>query len=110
MEDRNEQDEPTQTTAAGLTRLATSIVDLLGEQAIDSRFGTKLLKRLDKEADRVATHGPAELTKPQKQALRTALEKLEKALHTADANTLVLANAKLRSSDATTSKKGKAKA
>ena len=59
MEDRVEQDEPTQTTADGLTRLATSIVELLGEQAIDSRLGAKLLKRLEKEAKLVDGIGAA---------------------------------------------------
>jgi hypothetical protein len=110
MDDRGEQDEPTQTTADGLMRLAKSVVELLGEQAIDSRLGTKLLKRLDKEAKLVAEHGPEVLSKQQKRALREVLEALEQALHQADANTLVSANAKLRSTDESTGKKVRPKA
>ena len=110
MEDRVEQDEPTQTTADGLTRLAASIVELLGEQAIDSRLGTKLLKRLEKEAKLVAEHGPQPLNKTQKRTLRDALDKLDEALRQSDANLLVLANAKLRSTDESSGKKVKTKA
>lgn len=110
MEDRVEQDEPTQTTADGLTRLATSIVELLGEQAIDSRLGTKLLKRLEKEAKLVAESGPQPLNKTQKRSLRDALDGLERALNQVDANLLVLANAKLRSTDESSGKKTKTKA
>ncbi|WP_438392658.1 hypothetical protein [Caballeronia sp. DA-9] len=109
MEDRVEQDEPTQTTADGLTRLAASIVELLGEQAIDSRLGAKLLKRLEKEAKLVAEYGPQPLGKAQKRTLREALDKLDEALRHFDANLLVLANAKLRSTDESSGKKVKAK-
>ena len=110
MEDRVEQDEPTQTTADGLTRLATSIVELLGEQAIDSRLGTKLLKRLEKEAKLVVEFGPQQLNKTQKRTLREALDGLEHALHQVDADLLVSANAKLRSTDESSGKKAKTKA
>jgi hypothetical protein len=109
MEDRVEQDEPTQTTADGLTRLAASIVDLLGEQAIDSRLGTKLLKRLEKEAKLVAENGPQPLNKADKRTLREALDGLEQALRQTDANLLVTANAKLRSTDESSGKKSKPK-
>lgn len=109
MEDRVEQDEPTQTTADGLTRLATSIVELLGEQAIDSRLGAKLLKRLEKEAKLVEESGPQQLNKAQKHALRDALNGLEHAVRQVDANLLVSANAKLRSTDESSSKKAKTK-
>jgi hypothetical protein len=109
MEDRVEQDEPTQTTADGLTRLATSIVELLGEQAIDSRLGAKLLKRLEKEAKLVQELGPQPLNKIQKRNLRDALDGLEHAVRQVDANLLVSANAKLRSTDESSSKKAKTK-
>jgi len=109
MEDRVEQDEPTQTTADGLTRLATSIVELLGEQAIDSRLGAKLLKRLEKEAKLVEESGPQSLNKAQKRSLRDALDGLEHAVRQVDANLLVSANAKLRSTDESSSKKAKTK-
>jgi hypothetical protein len=109
MEDRVEQDEPTQTTADGLTRLAASIVGLLGEQAIDSRLGTKLLKRLEKEAKLVAENGPNPLTKTEKRTMREALDSLEHALRQADASLLVMANAKLRSTDESSGKKSKSK-
>ncbi|MDB5833231.1 MAG: hypothetical protein JWR14_3061 [Caballeronia sp.] len=109
MEDRVEQDEPTQTTADGLTRLATSIVELLGEQAIDSRLGAKLLKRLEKEAKQVEEFGPQPLNKAQKRSLRDALDGLEHAVRQVDANLLVSANAKLRSTDESSSKKAKTK-
>jgi hypothetical protein len=110
MEDLVEHDEPTQTTADGLTRLATCIVGLLGEQAIDSRLGAKLLKRLDKEARLVAEHGPQSLNKTQKRTLRDALTDLERSLHQSDANMLVTANARLRNSDETSEKKARVKA
>jgi len=109
MEDRVEQDEPTQTTADGLMRLAASIVELVGEQAIDSRLGTKLLKRLEKEAKLVAENGPQPLNKTQKRTMREALDKLDEALRQSDANLLVLANAKLRSTDESPGKKVKTK-
>ncbi|WP_158940220.1 hypothetical protein [Burkholderia sp. S171] len=109
MEDRVEQDEPTQTTADGLARLATSIVELLGEQAIDSRLGAKLLKRLEKEAKLVEESGPQPLNKTQKRGLREALDGLEHAVRQVDANLLVLANAKLRSTDESSNKKAKTK-
>jgi hypothetical protein len=110
MEDLVEHVEPTQTTADGLTRLATCIVGLLGEQAIDSRLGAKLLKRLDKEAKLVADHGPQSLNKTQKRAVRDSISELERALHQSDANMLVTANARLRNSDETSERKPRAKA
>ena len=110
MEGQSERDEPTQTTADGLARLAKSVVQLLGESVIDSRLAAKILKRLDKEAILVAEHGPHVLDKAQKSALRDALDELERALHDADATTLVRANAKLRSTDETARKKVKTKA
>jgi hypothetical protein len=109
MEHLVEHDQPTQTTADGLTRLVTSIVGLLREQAIDSRLGTKLLKRLEKEARLVTEQGPQALNKTQKRTLRDALGELEHALRQSDANLLVSANAQLRSSDEATGKKHRVK-
>jgi hypothetical protein len=110
MEHLVEHDQPTQTTADGLTRLVTSIVELLREQAIDSRLGTKLLKRLEKEARLVTEQGPQALNKTQKRTLRDALGDLEQALRQSDANLLVAANAQLRNSDDPAGKKHRAKA
>jgi hypothetical protein len=102
---QDEIDEPTQTSAAGLTRLASTIGELLREHAIDSRFGTKLYKRLEKEAKRVAEKGPAPLGKAQKAALKEAIAALEHALVQRDADLLVQANARLRDSEAATAAK-----
>lgn len=110
MEDQSARDEPTQTTATGLARLAQSVVQLLGEGVIDSRLAAKILKRLDKEAILVADHGPQLLDKSQKRTLRDALDQLGHSLNDADATTLVRANAKLRSTDESASKKVKTKA
>lgn len=109
MEGQSERDEPTQTTADGLTRLAKSVVQLLGEGVIDSRLAAKILRRLDKEAALVAENGPEVLDKAQKHSLRDALGDLERSLHDADASTLVKANAKLRSTDEHARKKVKSK-
>ncbi|SAL17536.1 hypothetical protein AWB65_00767 [Caballeronia humi] len=109
VELQDEIDEPTQTTATGLTRLAATLSDLLREQAIDSRFGTKLFKRLEKEAKRVIDHAPASLNKADKAALREALESLEHALVQRDAALLVAANARLRDSEEATAKRRKGK-
>ena len=105
MDIQDEIDEPTQTSAAGLTRLASTIGELLREPAIDSRFGTKLHKRLEKEAKRVAEKGPAPLGKAQKAALKEAIAALEHALVQRDADLLVQANARLRDSEAATAVK-----
>ena len=80
MDIQDESDQPTQTSAAGLMRLASTIGELLREQAIDSRFGTKLYKRLEKEAKRVAEKGPAPLGKAEKAALKESIDALEHAL------------------------------
>lgn len=109
MDERDEQDEPTQTTATGLTQLAARIGELLGEKSIDSRFGAKLLKRLEKEGKLVEEAGPAHLGKTEKAALRDALASLDRALRQSDASLLVQANAKLRSDDESVSKRRKPK-
>jgi hypothetical protein len=68
-----------------------------------------LLKRLEKEAKLVVEFGPQQLNKTQKRALRDALDGLEHALHQVDADLLVSANAKLRSTDESSGKKSKPK-
>jgi hypothetical protein len=109
VENNDELDESTQTTAAGLTRLASAISELLREQAVDSRLGAKLLKRLEKEAKRVAEHGPAPLSVAEGAALRSAMEQLQHALHQRGADLLVQANARLRATEEAAGKRRKAK-
>jgi hypothetical protein len=106
---QDEIDEPTQTSAAGLIRLAMTIGELMREQAIDSRFGAKLHKRLEKEAKRVAEQGPAKLGKAEQAALREALGALEHAAVERDAALLVQANARLRDSEEATAKRRRGK-
>jgi hypothetical protein len=96
---QDEIDEPTQTSAAGLIRLAMAITELMREQAIDSRLGAKLHKRLEKEAKRVVERGPVSLGKAEQAALRGAIDALEHALVQRDADLLVQANARLRASE-----------
>jgi hypothetical protein len=101
VENNDELDESTQTTAAGLTRLASAISELLREQAVDSRLGAKLLKRLEKEA--------APLSAVEGAALRSAMEQLQHALHQRGADLLVQANARLRATEEAAGKRRKAK-
>jgi len=109
MQERDQQDEATQTTAAGLTQLATTIVELLRARDIDSRFGGKLLKRLEKEAKLVTEHGEVAPGEAEKSALADGLDQLAQALRQSDASLLVQANARLRSDDETASKRRKSK-
>jgi hypothetical protein len=96
---QDEIDEPTQTSAAGLIRLAMAISELMREQAIDSRFGAKLHKRLEKEAKRVVERGPVTLGKAEQAALRDAIEALDHSVVQRGADLLVQANARLRDSE-----------
>jgi hypothetical protein len=105
VEDRDDLDGATQTTAGGLVRLASLIAGLAREGVIDTRFGAKLLKRLDKEAQRVAGPGAAPLDEAEQAALFGALGEVDLALRQCDAASLVEANARLRESEATTSGK-----
>ena len=98
MEDRDDLDGATQTTAGGLIRLASVIAGLAREGAIDTRFGAKLFKRLDKEARRVSG-GAVPLDETEQAALVGALGELDLALHQRDAASLVEANARLRESE-----------
>jgi hypothetical protein len=110
LEDRDDLDGATQTTAAGLIRLASVIAGLTREGAVDTRFGAKLLKRLDKEARRVAGRGDAEpLDEAEQAALFGALGERDIALRQRDAASLVEANARLRESEGSSGKKRKAR-
>ncbi|WP_321793243.1 hypothetical protein [Caballeronia sp. J97] len=99
MEDLDDMDGSTQSTAGGLVRLASVVAGLAREGAIDTRFGAKLLKRLDKEARRVSTQGAAALDEAEQSALFGALGELDLALRQRDAASLVEANARLRESE-----------
>lgn len=108
LEDHDDLDGVTQTTAGGLIRLTSVIATLTRESAIDTRFGAKLLKRLDKEARRVAQSG-AMLDDAEQAALLGALGELDLVLRQRDAASLVEANARLRDTEAASSKKRKGK-
>ncbi len=62
VDEREDWDGATQTTSSGLIRLASVVAGLVREGAVDTRFGAKLFKRLDKEARRVAERGPVALS------------------------------------------------
>ncbi|SAK97364.1 hypothetical protein AWB77_05709 [Caballeronia fortuita] len=109
MEDRDDLDGATQNTAGGLVRLASVIAGLAREGAIDTRFGAKLLKRLDKEARRVSAHGTAPLDEAEQSALVGALGELDVALRQRDAASLVEANARLRESESASGKRRKSR-
>jgi hypothetical protein len=80
MEDEIKLDVPTHTTAAGLTRLAAGIFELLHDNSIDSRFVAELLKRMEKEAQLVIEK-PVEAVKSADEfALRDALAQLRRPL------------------------------
>ena len=108
MEDRDDLDGATQTTAGGLIRLASVISALTREGGIDTRFGAKLLKRLDKEARRV-TADTVTLEEAEQAALVGALGELDLALRQRDAASLVEANARLRDSESGSGKRRKSK-
>jgi hypothetical protein len=108
VEDRDDLDGTTQTTSAGLIRLTSVIAALTRERAIDTRFGAKLLRRIDKEAHRVA-RGAAALDEAEQTALFGALGELDVALRRRDAASLVEANARLRATESAAGKKRKSK-
>jgi hypothetical protein len=109
VDDRDDLDGATQTTAAGLIRLASVIAALARDGAVDTRFGAKLFKRLDKEAQRVATAGEPFLDASERDALLTAIGELDIALRERDAASLVEANARLRESEEPSGKRRKGK-
>ncbi|WP_061174435.1 hypothetical protein [Caballeronia pedi] len=109
MEDHDDLDGATQSTASGLMRLASLIAGLAREGAIDTRFAAKLSKRLDKEARRVSTGGAVPLDEAEQTALFGALGELDVALRQRDAASLVEANARLRENEGGAGKRRKGK-
>ncbi|SAK72177.1 hypothetical protein AWB76_04525 [Caballeronia temeraria] len=109
VEDRDDLDGATQSTAGGLVRLASVIAGLAREGVIDTRFGAKLFKRLDKEARRVSAQGGAPLDEDEQSALFGALGELDLALRQRDAASLVEANARLREREEASGKRRKSK-
>jgi len=110
VEDRDDLDgATTQTTAGGLVRLASLIAGLAREGVIDTRFGAKLMKRLDKEARRVTGPGATPLDEAEQAALFGALGEIDLALRQCDAASLVEANARLREDEGTSGKRRKGK-
>ena len=109
MEDRDELDGVTQTTSGGIIRLASVIAGLVREGAVDTRFGAKLLRRLDKEARRVADRGAEPADETGEPALFGALGELDLALRQRDAASLVEANARLREKESASGKRRKSK-
>lgn len=109
MEDLDELDGATQSTPGGLIRLASVIAGLAREGEVDTRFGAKLLKRLDKEARRVAGRDQAPIDEEEQAALFGALGELDLALRQRDAASLVEANARLRETEESAGKRRKNK-
>jgi hypothetical protein len=109
VDDRDELDDATQTTASGLIRLASVIAGLVREGEVDTRFGGKLLRRLDKEAKRVSRQGAIGLADDERDALFGAIAEFDVALRHRDAASLVEANARLRDSEDAKGKRRKQK-
>ena len=99
MDERDELEGTTLTTPAGLMDLASVIEGMVREGAIDTRFGGKLLKRLEKEARRLIDRGPGPMDEAQHDALFAALGECERELRRRDAALLVEANARLRDAE-----------
>ena len=89
MDDQDDLDGVTQTTATGLIRLASVIAALARDGAVDTRFGGKLFKRLDKEARRVAERDGGTSDESSRDALFAAIGELDLALRQRDAASLV---------------------
>lgn len=89
---------PTHTTADALCKLAAGIFELSNTQALDSRFAAKLLKKLEKEAQRVMSHPLTPLHQADSVALQDALSQLRDLLNRSEASLLVQSNARLRAS------------
>jgi len=110
VEDRDDLDgTTTQTTVGGLVRLASLIAGLAREGVLDTRFGAKLMKRLDKEARRVTGPGATPLDEAEQAALFGALGEVDLALRQCDAASLVEANARLREDEGASGKRRKGK-
>jgi hypothetical protein len=108
-EERDDLDGVTQTTSAGLMRLASVMAGMVREGALDTRFGGKLLKRLDKEARRIVQRGESVLDEAAQDALFGAIGEFDLALRQRDAALLVEANARLRDTEEARSKPRKSK-
>jgi hypothetical protein len=109
VDDRDDLDGATQTSASGLIRLASVVAGLVREGELDTRFGGKLLRRLDKEAKRVSQHGEVALADDDRDALFAAIAEFDVALRQRDAALLVEANARLRESEDAKTKRRKPK-
>lgn len=107
-DDRDDLDGATQTTAAGLIRLASVISGLARDGALDT-LRREAFKRLDKEARRVAAGGEPACEQADRDALVAALGELDLALRQRDAASLVQANARLRESEESAAKRRKGK-
>ncbi|TDN67052.1 hypothetical protein [Paraburkholderia sp. BL10I2N1] len=95
--------DSTETTEATLASLAAQISTFVREGTLDSRFATKLVKRLKKEAEAISEGGKA--TKPGHKALEKAFDSVDGALRDHEAGLLVLANAALRATDEASEKR-----
>ncbi|WP_232316329.1 hypothetical protein [Candidatus Burkholderia verschuerenii] len=76
---------------------------------MDTRFGAKLLKRLEKEARRVTERGETALDQTERDALTGAIGEFDLALRQRDAALLVEANARLREHEEASGKRRKKK-
>ncbi|MBB5402547.1 anti-sigma28 factor (negative regulator of flagellin synthesis) [Paraburkholderia youngii] len=95
-----------ETTEQALVALSMQVKELVQAKSLDSRFGTKLVRRLKKEAAALVEAGNA--TKPGQKELKTAFDAVDAALRDHEAELLVTANATLRETDeASNSKKSK---
>jgi hypothetical protein len=109
VDEQEDWDGATQTTASGLIRLTSVIAGLVREGAMDTRFGAKLLRRLDKESKRVAERGQTALSEADQDALFAAIGECDLALRQRDAALLVEANARLREDEEVKGKRKKSK-
>ncbi len=109
MDDQDDWDGATQTTASGLIRMASILAALVREGALDTRFGGKLVKRVEKEARRVTERGEAAVDSAEQGALSGAIKEFDLALRQRDAALLVEANARLREQEESSGKHKKKK-
>lgn len=86
-----------ETTEQALVALTIQVKELVQARSLDSRFGTKLVRRLKKEAAALVEAGNA--TKPGQKELKAAFDAADAALRDHDAGLLVTANAALRETD-----------
>jgi hypothetical protein len=85
------------TTSASLIALATQLTGLVKAHTVDSRFASKLAKRLHKESENVLASSA--VSKTEQKNLKKAFSALDDALRESDAELLVAANAALRQLD-----------